>query len=262
MFSRLSVAPALLALLLLPLPALAQSPGGGALGSGGEGLGSGAEELASGAEGPASGADNRAPLGWDAPWVVGWSFGASPDMAPEFGSVDPCRRGARSPAGEARVTLRRGVGSHLGVEASVSLARTVHGRSACVVVAPFPPNFTGVRSTTSIRHGEADGRYLRTGVRLVGRMTSAHDTEFRLFAGAAMAPAYRALGPTAGGAAAFGSGRFRLVLEGEGWLHAFPMATVTQEWQEGAVVSVREERFRGDWTRSWTFRAGVEVHPR
>jgi hypothetical protein len=262
MLPRLSVAPVLLALLLLPLPALAQSPGGGALGSGGEGLGSGAEELASGAEGPASGADNQAPLGWDAPWVVGWSFGASSDMSREFGSVDPCRRGARSPAGEARVTLRRGVGSHLGVEAAASLARTVHGRSDCVVVAPFPPNFTGVRSTTSIRHGEADGRYLRTGVRLVGRMTSAHDTEFRLFAGAAMAPSYRVLGPTAGGAAAFGTGRFRLVLEGEGWLHAFPMATVTQEWQEGAVVSVREERFRGDWTRSWTFRAGVEVHPR
>jgi hypothetical protein len=241
MFPRLSMASALLAALFAPLPALAQSPAGNGLASGGNSPGSG---------------------GWDAPWVVGWGFGASPDMTPEFGSVDPCRRGDRNPAGEARVTLRRGVGSHLGVEASVSLARTVDGGSDCVIVAPFPPNFTGVRSTTSIRHGEADGRYLRTGVRLVGRMTSAHDTEFRLFTGAAMAPTYRALGPTAGGAAAFGSGRFRLVLEGEGWLHAFPMVTVTREWQEGAVVSAQEERFRGDWNRSWTFRAGVEVHSR
>lgn len=235
MLPHVSLASAVLATLLLPLPALAQSPGG---------------------EAPVS-------RGWDAPWVVGWSFGASPEMTPEFGSADPCRRGDRNPAGEARVTLRRAVGSHLGVEASASLARTVDGGSDCVIlVPPFPPMFTGTRSTTSIRHGEGDGRYVRTGVRLVGRMTSAHDTEFRLFMGAAVAPAYRAAGPTAGGAAAFGSGRFRLVLEGEGWLHAFPMVTVTRVWEEGAVVSVQEERFRGDRNRSWTFRAGVEVHPR
>jgi hypothetical protein len=232
MTAPMSIAPALVAMVLAPFLLAGQAPPG----------------------------ESPVPAGWDAPWVVGWSFGASPDMAREFGSTNPCQSGDRNAAGEARMTLRRGLGSHLGVEASASLARTVQGGATCLIVAPFPPNMTGVQRTTAVRHGNGDGRYLRTGVRLVGR-ASAQDGEFRVFTGAAVAPAFRAAGPTAGAAAAFGSGRLRLVLEGEGWLNAFPMVTVTREWEEGTVVSVQEERFRGDWNRSWTFRVGVEFHP-
>lgn len=193
-------------------------------------------------------------------WVVVPALGAA-FPHDDFGRSNRCSGGSRVVGGEASLTLRRNLGDHFGVEGSVGLTSPMDGGDTCTFFpSPPPPYRTGTETHTELRHGVADGRFLRTGLRGVARV-SHHDSELRLALGGALAPWHRAFGPTLGAGVTFGTGPLRLLMEGEGWWPAFPKSRNTYEWFEGTVVAHEEERFLGDRDSNWSLRMGVEVRP-
>lgn len=206
---------------------------------------------------PLSGLAQMSPTDlWGDRWVVGGTLGGDVNPSHEF--ARPCEVQPQSVGAEAGVSLRRNLGARVGVEGTLSFTRIVGIGTECPTVSLGLPSHSF--HERRVRYRGTDGQYLRTGLRLVGRQ-AVGDMEVRGSLGASVAPAFRALGPTAGVALAVGSGPLRLVLEGEGWWHSFVMRERSVVWEGGELVTTQDRTFRGDPRTSAIFRVGGEFHP-